>query len=172
MSEAAGNALAFAGYLSSAIAALVMATWLMARRTPLAGLSGACAVAFVLTAAWALARPVFGPDAAWGRALLSASYLAWLWALYRMFAQDGRHASLAPIRPVVLALGFVGLMQIALALAAAGERTASGMVEILRLGTAFRLLFCVGALVLVHNLYAGPPPPRERRCAGPPPRSR
>ena len=155
MSEAAGNALAFAGYLSSAIAALVMATWLMARRTPLAGLSGACAVAFVLTAAWALARPVFGPDAAWGRALLSASYLAWLWALYRMFAQDGRHASLAPIRPVVLALGFVGLMQIALALAAAGERTASGMVEILRLGTAFRLLFCVGALVLVHNLYAG-----------------
>lgn len=154
MGEAAG-ALVFAGYLSSAIASLVMATWLVARRTQFAGIAGACAAAFVFTAVWALARPVFGPDAAWGRALLSASYLAWLWALYRMFAEDGRHASLAPIRPVVLALGFVGLMQIALALAAAGERSAPGTVEILRLGTAFRLLFCAGALVLVHNLYAG-----------------
>ena len=80
MSEAAGSALAFAGYLSSAIAALVMATWLMTRRTPLAGLAGACGVAFVLTAAWALARPVVGPDAALAKVLLSASYLAWLWA--------------------------------------------------------------------------------------------
>jgi len=151
----AANALVFAGYLSSAIACLVIATWLAARRTHFAGIAGACAAAFVLTAAWALARPVFGPDAALGRTLLSASYLAWLWALYRMFAQDGRHASLAPIRPVVMALGFVGLLQIALALAAAGERSAPGTVEILRLGTAFRLLFCVGALVLVHNLYAG-----------------
>jgi putative PEP-CTERM system histidine kinase len=151
----AANALAFAGYLSSAISALVMATWLVARRTQFAGIAGVCAVAFALTAVWALARPVFGPDAALGRTLLSASYLAWLWALYRMFAQDGRHASLAPIRPVVMALGFVGLLQIALALAAAGERSAPGTVEILRLGTAFRLLFCVGALVLVHNLYAG-----------------
>lgn len=155
MSEAMSTSLAFAGYLASAIAALVMATWLLARRNPLGGLSGVCAAAFVITAAWALARPVFGPDAAWGRALLAGSYLAWLWALYRMFAQDGRHASLGPIRPVVMALGFVGLMQIALALAAAGERTAPGVIEIHRLGTAFRLLFCVGALVLVHNLYAG-----------------
>jgi putative PEP-CTERM system histidine kinase len=156
--SAAAEALVFAGYLSSSIASLVMAIWLVARRTHLTGVAGACAVAFVLTAGWALARPVFGPDAAWGRALLSVSYPAWLWALYRMFAEDGRHASLAPIRPVVLALGFVGLMQIALALAVAGERTEAGVIEILRLGTAFRLLFCVGALVLVHNLYAGAAP--------------
>jgi len=157
MSDAA-NALAFAGYLSSAIAALVMATWLFARRTRPAGIATACAVAFVITAGWALARPVFGPDAVWGRALLSASYLAWLWALYRMFAEDGRHASLSPIRPVVVALGFVGLMQIALALAVPGERTTSGAIEIIRLGASFRLLFCAGALVLVHNLYAGASP--------------
>lgn len=155
MTEGMTTSLAFAGYLASAIASLVLATWLLVRRTPLDKLSGACAVAFVITAGWALARPIFGPDAALGRVLLAASYLAWLWALYRMFAQDGRHASLSPIRPVVVALGFVGLMQIALALAAAGERTAPGVIEILRLGTAFRLLFCVGALVLVHNLYAG-----------------
>ena len=149
------SALAFAGYLSSAIAALVMATWLVARRSRLPASAAACAAAFAITAAWALARPAFGPEAVPGRLLLSASYLAWLWALYRMFAEDGRHASLGPIRPVVLALGFVGLMQIALVLAAAGERTASGADEIVRLHTAFRLLFCVGALVLVHNLYAG-----------------
>ncbi len=37
---------------------------------------------------------------------LSLSYLAWFWALYRLFANDGRHASVRPIRPVVVGLDF------------------------------------------------------------------
>ncbi len=36
-----------------------------------------------------------------------------------------------------------------------GEPSAAGIGELVRLGIAFRLLFCAGALVLVHNLYAG-----------------
>ncbi|MXO58727.1 PEP-CTERM system histidine kinase PrsK [Altererythrobacter salegens] len=149
------GSLEFAAYLLSALVTLVMATWLFARRQHAAWSTGATAAALVVMAAWALARPVFGPDGLLGRLLLSMSYLVWLWVLYRMFARDGRHESLGPIRPVVLALGFVGLMQIALALAVVGEPTAFGVNELVRLGVAFRLLFCVGALVLVHNLYAG-----------------
>ena len=155
MSGAVWSSLTFAGYFASTIAALVMASWLYARRARLAEASGACAAAFTITAGWSLARPVLGPGTVWDDLLLGASYLAWLWALYRMFAQDGRHASVGPIRPVVAALGFVGLLLVAIALAAAGERTTAGIDEILRLGAALRLLFCAGALVLVHNLYAG-----------------
>ena len=148
------HGLTLAGYLLSAIAALVMAVWLASRAEKAARGWQANAAAFAVMACWAVARPMFGPDGALAPLLLSASYLAWLWALYRMFAMDGRHERLGPIRPLVLALGFVGFMQIALALAAPGERTASGAQEILRLSLAFRVLFCVGALVLVHNLYA------------------
>ena len=155
MSAAVWSSLTFAGYFASAIAALVMAAWLYARRARLAAASGPCAAAFVITAAWALARPALGSGAVWDDLLLGASYIAWLWALYRMFAHDGRHASVGQIRPVVVALGFVGLLQVAIALAALGERTTAGLDDILRLGTALRLLFCAGALVLVHNLYAG-----------------
>lgn len=155
MSGAVWSSLAFAGYFASAIAALVMATWLYARRARLGAASRASAAAFVITAGWALGRPVFGPGAVWGDMLLGATYLAWLWALYRMFVQDGRHASVGPIRPVVAALGFVGLLLAAITLAAAGERTAAGLDQILRLGIVLRLLFSAGALVLVHNLYAG-----------------
>ncbi len=150
----AWDGMTMAGYLLSAIGALVMTVWL-ASRAKRAGLGWqACAAAFAAMACWAMARPIFGPDAAAAPVLLSASYLAWLWALYRMFAMDGRHERLGPIRPVVLALGFVGLMQIALAFAAPGAATVGDAQEIARMGLVFRVLFCIGALVLVHNLYA------------------
>ena len=155
MNGSAWHSLALAGYLFSAIAALVVASWLVARRSQVQGVPVASAIAFGITAAWALTRPAFGTDALPGRFMLSASYLAWLWVLYRMFAQDGRHASLGPIRPVVWSLGLVALMHIALVVAGASARTSAGADELLQLGTAFRLLFCVGALVLVHNLYVG-----------------
>ncbi|MGX7895419.1 XrtA/PEP-CTERM system histidine kinase PrsK [Tsuneonella sp. HG222] len=150
--------LTLAAYLLSAIAALVMAVWLASRREQTARGWQASAFAFVVMACWALARPLFGPEAAWGRATFSLAYLAWLWALYRMFAIDGRHERLGPIRPVVMALGFVGMMQVALALAAPGERSVELAQEIVRLGVAFRVMFCIGALVLVHNLYASASP--------------
>lgn len=155
MTSGTWNTLALTGYLFSAIAALVVATWLLARRPRWPVPPVACAVAFAIAALWAIAMPAFGLEEVPGRLLLSATYLSWLYVLYRMFARDGRHASLGPIGPVVCALGLVALMQIALVLAAPGEPTASGVDEIFRLDTAFRLLFCVGALVLVHNLYVG-----------------
>ena len=148
------GSLEFAAYLLSAIAALVMATWLVVRRSQADWAPGATALALAVTAGWALARPAVGPEAVETRLLLSMSYLAWLWPLYRLFEKDGRHASLGPIRPVVLALGFVGLMQVVVALAIEGDSTRAGVDELIRLGIALRLLFCVGALMLVHNLYA------------------
>jgi putative PEP-CTERM system histidine kinase len=89
--------------------------------------------------------------------VFSAASLGWLWTLYRLFAQDGR-ASLSPIRPVVAALVFVELLQIAMLLTLPALDKATAIASLLHVTIAFRLLFCAGALVLVHNLYAGASP--------------
>lgn len=161
--------LVLAGYLVSAVAALVLAGWLFTHRAGArAGpAAGAETFALAFTATWAISVVAFGLDGFVGQLLFSFVSLAWLWMLYRLFAQDGRHASLGPIRPVVLALAFVELLQIALILAAAGMQDASAGGTLLRSSVAFRLLFCVGALVLVHNLYVGASSPNRMKLRWP-----
>jgi len=161
MSGGPATALVLGGYLVSAISALVLAGWLFAQRTRAGAATGAVTFALAANATWAISVVAFGFEAIAGEFIFSFTSLAWLWALYRLFAQDGRHASLGPIRPVVLALAFVELLQIALLLAAAGLDDRAAADALLRSGVAFRLLFCVGSLVLVHNLYVGASSPNR-----------
>jgi putative PEP-CTERM system histidine kinase len=143
-------------YLLCAGSALALAGWLLARRGKRGPAAAAEAAALTLTACWALAFAGIGHATAATAALLSLTYLAWLWSLYRLFAHDERDKSVAAIRSVVLALAFVELMQ--LALLAAEQSYSGGSVAALTIEgfrVTFRLLFCIGALVLVHNLYAG-----------------
>jgi putative PEP-CTERM system histidine kinase len=143
-------------YLLASGSALALAGWLLARRARRGPAATAEAAALVLTACWALAFAGLGAAAAATMALFSLTYLAWLWSLYRLFAHDERDKSVAAIRWVVLALTFVELMQ--LALVAVQQQYADGSPASLAIGglqVTFRLLFCIGALVLVHNLYAG-----------------
>jgi putative PEP-CTERM system histidine kinase len=146
-------------YLVCAGAALALGGLLLARRRERGPAVAGMAAALVLTAGWALASFGLGALNVTTAALLSLSYLAWLWTLYRLFAHDDRDKSMAPVRPVVMALAFVELMQLAL-LAAVLRYSASPEVlpTITGLMTTLRLLFCTGALVLVHNLYAGASP--------------
>lgn len=143
-------------YLLCAGSALALAGWLLARPGPRGPAATAQAAALTFTACWALAFAGFGQPTAVTAMLLSLTYLAWLWSLYRLFAHDERDKSVGAIRSVVLALAFVELMQ--LALLAAQQQYADGSAATLTIAgfqVTFRLLFCVGALVLVHNLYAG-----------------
>jgi putative PEP-CTERM system histidine kinase len=149
------------GYFLSAIAALLLGGWLATRRARLGAASGTAAVALALTALWAISVIAYGISAVAAHLLFSAASLAWLWMLYRLFVQDGRHASLGPIRPVVAALAFVELLQIALVLAVAGLSDPASNDPLGHAASAFRLLFCAGALVLVHNLYVGASPPNR-----------
>lgn len=146
------------GYLISAIAGLVLAGWLFTRRGNQGAYSRTMGAAMVLSSMWAISVLAFGVTAVTGHLLFSLVNLAWLWVLYGLFAQDGRHASLGPIRPVVLSLTFVELLQIAVTLAEIGIGEAQAAEELLRTGVSIRLLFCAGALVLVHNLYVGASP--------------
>jgi putative PEP-CTERM system histidine kinase len=160
------SAIVLGGYLLSAVAAPVLAAWLLKHRSRFGSASGATATALVLTALWALSVAAFGLAAIGPRLLFALVELAWLWMLYRLFAQDGRHASPAPIRPVVAAVVFVGLLQMVLlvALAGLGEAAAEAL---FRVEIAFRLLFCAGGLVLVHNLYVGAASPNRAKLRWP-----
>lgn len=151
--------------VTAAIALASLAIWLWTRRDRFGNAGGAIVAALFATAGWCLAMAsasaagsgVFLPSAA-----ESSRNLAWLFVIYGLFASDGRHASVAPIRPVIFALAFVELLHLGVdhGLSQAGLDQV-----ILRIAfefnVMFRLLVTVGGLVLVHNLYAGAP--REMR---------
>lgn len=147
-------------YMTAALTALVVAGWILARlnrQAPTAqGAAKGAATALILGALWAMADVLLGGASLITQSLHSLSYLAWLWTLYRLFSQKDHNRNMGPIRPVVMALAFVELMQLAL-LAMQLSWTAQPVADwiVLRFAVTFRLLFCVGALVLVHNLYAG-----------------
>jgi putative PEP-CTERM system histidine kinase len=143
-------------YLLCAGSALALAGWLLARRGKRGPAGAGEAAALTLTACWALAFVGLGAEAAVTVALLSLTYLAWLWSLYRLFAHDERDKIVRTIRPVAVALVFVELMQ--LVLLVVERQYSAGSAASLAIGgfqATFRLLFCIGALVLVHNLYVG-----------------
>ena len=130
-------------YLLCAGAALALAGWLLARRDDRGPAASAEAVTLALTAGWALSFMGLGSAAAATSALLSVTYLGWLWCLYRLFAHDERDKSVGPIRPVVLALAFVELMQLVLLVAQQNYMgSASAQLAFLRFEATFRLPFC------------------------------
>ncbi|AIT81752.1 XrtA/PEP-CTERM system histidine kinase PrsK [Novosphingobium pentaromativorans] len=144
--------------LSGAIAVASLAIWLWPRRERFGNVGGPVVVALFLTAAWCLAIA----SAMTGRLVLlpslaeSARNLGWLFVIYRFFASDGRHASLAPIRPVILALAFVELLHLGVDAALTRASFEGAFLRVaFESNVLFRLLVTVGGLVLVHNLYAG-----------------
>lgn len=144
-------------YVICAASALALAGWLVARRKERGEAATAEAAALAMTACWALSSAGLGPQAPTSGALLSVGNLAWLWALYRLFAHDERDKSVGQIRPVVIVLAFVELVQLALLLGMSALAP-EARPAVMGFAVTFRLLFSVGALVLVHNLYAGASP--------------
>ncbi|MFM7348837.1 MAG: XrtA/PEP-CTERM system histidine kinase PrsK [Erythrobacter sp.] len=82
--------------------------------------------------------------------------LAMIATIFSLFAADGRSESLAPVRPVIVALVMVQLLQPIVLFA--GHRF-SGVPEAVEAVASARLLIdllvAIGALMLLHNLYAG-----------------
>ncbi len=148
-------AMAFA--LAGGAAALCAGGWIAAKRAARFGPAGtAIAISLALTGIWciSLATPLAGKA---GEALFEAlCSLGWLLVVYRLFEGDGRHASLAPIRPLMLVLVVIELMHLATASVMAPlPLTAQGREVVFEIVAVFRLLVAIGGLVLVHNLYAG-----------------
>lgn len=153
------NILIAALHVVSATALLGFAGWLYPRRAKMGQAGDAILSALAITGLWAVSVAVIGTGGTGPQIFLSLSYLGWFWALYRLFSHDGRHESVRPIRPVVMALGFVEMLQLGLIVAATRFMEEPGAeLMIFEMSMAFRLLCTVGALVLVHNLYVGASP--------------
>ncbi|WP_340587844.1 XrtA/PEP-CTERM system histidine kinase PrsK [Erythrobacter alti] len=143
-------------FLAAAVSAVALGLWIGTHQQARGPAASATSAALGLAAMWSFTVAGFGRESLVAEVLLVISNLGLLWMLYRLFGHDDRDKSLGPIRPVVAALAFVELMQFALFAA----RLQYGLqpdaqVLILQFVFTFRLLLCIGALVLVHNLYAG-----------------
>jgi putative PEP-CTERM system histidine kinase len=162
------SSLATLSYGSGAAAALACAVWLHIRREQFGNAGRAMIVAMALTALWAVSGllTISGLLTLSGGGSSLASVvqpmaeslrnLAWLFALYRLFANDGRHASIMQVRPMMVALALVELLQPAmLTLLIRFDSGHAGQALTFQLSALFRLLVAVGGLVLVHNLYVG-----------------
>ena len=146
----------YLAFLVTACGAVALALWLATSQRAQGPAINAAASALFISALWAFSIIGLGHDNVATGIFSITSNLAWLWMLYRLFGHDDRDKSMRPIRPVVFALGFVELLQFAfIAVLLRYGGSAEAELLVLRFAITFRLLFCIGALVLVHNLYAG-----------------
>ncbi|HVR91731.1 MAG TPA: XrtA/PEP-CTERM system histidine kinase PrsK [Novosphingobium sp.] len=148
------------GHGAAVTTCTVVSAWLLARRDRYGKAGLAVVAGLFFTALWSIVALLSGSASLAASFAESLRNLSWLFAAYRLFASDGRHESVRPIRPVVMALAFVELLHPAMLLVLAAR---SGVTEtptlLLQLTALFRLMVAVGGLVLVHNLYVGASPP-------------
>jgi putative PEP-CTERM system histidine kinase len=85
-----------------------------------------------------------------------ARNLALIATIFCLFAADGRTASLKPIRPVIIALVLVQLLQPLVLMVGARLHSGSAMAgPVFEARVLIDMLVSIGALMLLHNLYAG-----------------
>ncbi len=144
-------------FVTAAFAFLLLAGWRIERRRRERDGGGKAEItAFILAAAWALVVAGIGAETALGQFFETLRNLGWIGLTYALFSRDGRHSSVAPIRPVIFALVFVELLQPLVLLAGLRETgNLPALAMVFQIAVLFRLLVATGALVLVHNLYAG-----------------
>ena len=146
-------------YLAAAVGAFVLAASLVANQQESGRSRVSTAIAIGVSGLWAVGVLLTGSDNHLAQILLCFSYLACLLMLYQLFAVDQRDKNVKPVRPVVGALALVEVLHLALIVASVSfAEKPQALALIGHLVTIFRLLFCIGALVLVHNLFAGSSP--------------
>jgi putative PEP-CTERM system histidine kinase len=142
-------------FLAGAIACTLLALWLLGREQ---GISHRRAIiaATSLTALWSLIGACTTPVATPAFLFEAVRNIGWLVAVYFLFASDGRHSSLQPIRPVLITLGVIELLlPIIVMVSTRSDFTLPLKDSVFDLVVTLHLMVTVGALVLVHNLYVG-----------------
>ncbi|MEY4056368.1 MAG: system histidine kinase PrsK [Pseudomonadota bacterium] len=148
-----------AAWGSGAFASLLVAGTLYARPDRFGTARKALILALGVTGLWALIGALAGAASIWADMADSLRDLAWLFAVYRLFAIDGRHSSLRPVRPLLAALSFVELLQLAIMLLQVSNPIGGLLADLaFKTVTLFRILVATGGLMLVHNLYGGTGP--------------
>ena len=146
----------FFAYGAAVIACLLAGLWIVRQGSHERTDRTAAIVALILSGIWCLAAAALGPSQPAVLSLEVVSNLAWLFMLLRLFGNDGRDESVRLVRPVLFALAFVETLQFALIyLGVSGRLNPGSFSLVLDTSALLRVLVSVGALVLVHNLYAG-----------------
>ena len=113
-------------------------------------------VAAGLSALWCALAAALGPDHPAAAMTALARNLALIATIFRLFAADGRAASLKPVRPVIVALVLVQLLQpLVLLIGSQLGGTPEGGRAVFEARMLIDMLVAIGALMLLHNLYAG-----------------
>lgn len=149
--------------MAGAIGSIVAAAWIHRNGDRQRTDRLAAITALGLTATWCVALAAYGPGSFLGNVSEAARNLAWLVVVLRLFADDGRDSSLGPIRPVAVVLALTVCLQPLLAFVALSFQM-SGQTSTLtfQISSLLRILVSVGALVLIHNLYAGASAPSRQ----------
>ncbi|WP_082745504.1 XrtA/PEP-CTERM system histidine kinase PrsK [Erythrobacter sp. CCH5-A1] len=108
------------------------------------------------SAAWCALAAALGPDHGAAVIAAMARNLALIATIFSLFAADGRSDSLKPVRPVIIALVLVQLLQLVvlwMGLSLGG--TAEVDQAAFEARVLIDMLVAIGALMLLHNLYAG-----------------
>ena len=114
------------------------------------------AAALALTGLWSASAGWYGPASTAAALTEALRNLGWIFALNRLFEIDGRHASVRAVRPLLVALAFVELLQVAITLTMARGQASSLLTQHgLPTTSMLHLLVVIGGLVLLHNLYGG-----------------
>ncbi len=146
----------FSFHLGGAIVCALSAAWVLHRGDVDRPDRGAAFGALCFTALWCGLVAALGPNAWAANAAEGVRNLSWIYVLYQLFVADGRDRTMAPIRPVIGALAFVELLQLALLLFNLRiAMTPELAVLAFEIGTVFRILVAIGALLLLHNFYGG-----------------
>lgn len=146
---------ASASHVAGACAAITVAIHVWGQRERYNGAGKAIVASLAMTALWCLAVAADGEMSLIAQALLGLRNLTYLWAIYSMFASDGRHTSLAEVGPVVAALSLVDILVPAAQFVEHRINPALlDEIALYQLNIMLAMLGVVGSLVLVHNLYA------------------
>lgn len=143
----------------AAVVALLTLLLFVRRRQKLGTTAIPLTAAVALTFMWTAVTAIVGLTSAIAILVDGLSELAWLGVIFSLFAGDGRHRSVAPIRPVVVALAFAALVNfLTLVVGWISSMRPEVARAVFDLSAMLRLLIAVGGLVLVHNLYLGASP--------------
>lgn len=128
----------------------------MPRRAKLGRVGLACVLALAVSVSWAITAGATGTESAGTYFAESLRNVAWLAVVWMLFETDGRNNSIKAVRPLVIALAAVEI--IAGSLLIVLHRPLSGFLDqdqAFEMMVSFRLIFTIGGLVLLHNLYSG-----------------
>ncbi|MEP3051238.1 MAG: XrtA/PEP-CTERM system histidine kinase PrsK [Erythrobacter sp.] len=148
--------IAFAGYLFGAVLSAAAWLWVLRRGDSARPDRAAALVAIALTGVWSALAAALGPGEPIVQSAETARNLGWIAVIFRLFANDGRDESLTPTRPVILALAGVQLFQPILLYIQMRFATSAALYGLaFEVSSVLNMLVAIGALVLLHNLYAG-----------------